>query len=293
MEKLASAGRTDAACDEKTRVLHRLDVREGTTGRGDDCNTRVGVVVDVETTGTIVMLGAIIELALRSFRFDRNGVVTYIEPVYSWREDPGVPLSSETAAITGLSDADVVGERIDDAEATRLLRSASLVIAHHAGFDRPYVERRLEEVRGLDWACSFRQVDWRARGFDGRTLGYLLHQAGYFHVGHRAAADVDALLQLLQHQSTDGKTVIAELVERAEKPSWIVRAEGAAFAAKDTLKERGYRWDADRRTWWIEVEDQARTPEEFWLARNVYAAGLGSRAMGPEFEQVTAAERFL
>ena len=293
MEKLASAGRTDAAGDEKTRVLHRLDVREGPTGRGNDCDTRTGVVVDVETTGTIVTLGAIIELAVRTFRFDRTGVVTRIGPGYSWREDPGSPLTVETTAITGLTDADVAGERIDDDEATRLLRSASLVVAHHAGFDRPYVERRLEKARGLDWACSFRQIDWRTRGFDGRTLGYLLHQAGYFHDGHRAAADVDALLQLLQHQSTDGTTVLAELVGRAEASSWIVRADGAAFAAKDVLRDRGYRWDADRRVWWIEVEDQARTAEEFWLARNVYASGMGARAMGPDFEQVTAAERFL
>ncbi len=292
MDKLVSAGRTDAAGDEKTRVLHRLDVHEGLTGRGDDSDTRTGVVVDVETTGTIVTLGAIIELAVRSFRYDRSGVVTRIGPVHSWREDPGSPLTPETTAITGLTDADVAGERIDDDEATRLLRSASLVVAHHAGFDRPYVERRLENTRGLDWGCSFRQVDWRARGFDGRTLGYLLHQAGYFHDGHRAAADVDALLQLLQHQSTDGTTVLAELVGRAEAPSWIVRADGAAFAAKDVLRDRGYRWDADRRVWWIEVEDQGRTAEEFWLARNVYAAGMGARAMGPDFEQVTAAERF-
>lgn len=293
MDKPASAGRIDAAGDEKTRVLNRLDVREGLTGRGDDSDTQVGVAVDVETTSTIVAIGRIVELAVRPFSFDCDGVITRIGPVRSWREDPGVPLTPETTAITGLNDADVAGERIDDAEATRLLRSASLVVAHHARFDRPYVERRLEQARGLDWACSFRQVDWRARGFDGRTLGYLLHQAGYFHEGHRAAADVDALLQMLQHQSTNGQTVLAELLVRAKMPSWIVRADGAAFAAKDALRERGYRWDGDRRVWWFEVEDEARTTEEFWLARNVYAAGLGARAMGPEFEQVTAAERFL
>jgi DNA polymerase-3 subunit epsilon len=172
MDKLASAGRTDAAGDEKTRVLHRLDVREGPTGAGNGSETRVGVAVDVETTSTIVAIGAIIELAVRSFHFDRDGIITHIGPIRSWREDPGVPLTSETTAITGLTDADVAGERIDEAEATRVLRSASLVVAHHAAFDRPYVERRLEEARGLDWACSFRQIDWRARGFDGRTLGY-------------------------------------------------------------------------------------------------------------------------
>ncbi len=47
------------------------------------------------------------------------------------------------------------------------------------------------------------------------------------------------------------------------------------------------------RLWWTEVQDVTRTAEEFWLAENVYAAGKGARSMGPHFEQVTAAERFL
>ncbi|WP_294293767.1 3'-5' exonuclease [uncultured Sphingomonas sp.] len=293
MEKLATAGRTEAVGDEEARVLHRLDVREGLTGDGDDSDTSIGVAVDVETTSTVVHFGAIIELAIRPFRFDADGVITDIGPIYSWTEDPGHPLTPETTAITGLTDEDVAGARIDEVEATRLLRSASCVVAHHAAFDRPYVERRLQGARGLDWACSFSQVDWCSRGFDGRSLGYLLQQAGYFFRPHRATADVDALVQLLRHRADDGTTVLVELVGRMRAPSWAVYADGAAFDAKDALKARGYRWDPDRRTWWTEIADDARTAEEFWLARNVYAAGRSARVMAPRFEMVTAADRFL
>lgn len=293
MKKLATAGRSDVAGDEEARVLHRLDVREGPTGDGDDRDTGIGVAVDVETTGTVVHLGAIVELALRPFRFDADGVITDIGPISSWTEDPGHPLTPETVAITGLTDDDVAGRRIDDVEATRLLRSASCVVAHHAAFDRPYVEHRLPGARGLDWACTFRQVDWRGRGFDGRALGYLLQQAGYFFRPHRAAADVDALVQLLRHRADDGTTVLAELLGRMRAPSWMVYADGASFDAKDVLKARGYRWDPDRRAWWTEIADDTRTAEEFWLATNVYAAGCGARAMAPRFEMITAADRFL
>jgi DNA polymerase-3 subunit epsilon len=294
MNDPAAAGRSYAAGDEKMRVLHRLDVREGPTGEGDDTDTRIGIVVDVETTSTIMHLGAVIELAVRRFRFDRQGVITHIDRGHEWLEDPGTPLTHETTAITGLTDADLVGREIDEHEAAHLLRSASLVIAHHAAFDRPYVERRLVKARGLPWACSFRQIDWRSRKFDGRTLGYLLQQTGFFFErGHRAGMDVDALVQLLRHRFPDGTTALAELIERSPMPSWVVRAVGAGFVAKDALKERGYRWDPERRLWWTEVEDDVRTAEEFWLAANVYAAGLDARSMGPDFEKVTAAERFL
>ncbi|MGJ3629336.1 hypothetical protein AB5I41_25245 [Sphingomonas sp. MMS24-JH45] len=67
-----------------------------------------------------------------------------------------------------------------------LLRSASFIVAHDSGFDRTSIERaRLPDAAGLAWVCSMRQVDWRARGFDGRVLGYLLIQNGFYHCGHR------------------------------------------------------------------------------------------------------------
>ena len=79
----------------------------------------------------------------------------------------------------------------------------------------------------------------------------------------------------------------------AEAVSWIVSAEGASFESKDALKARGYRWDPDRRVWWTEIPDDARTAEEFWLAANVYSASRNARSMAPRFERITAAERFL
>ncbi|USU06583.1 3'-5' exonuclease [Sphingomonadaceae bacterium OTU29LAMAA1] len=289
MEKSAAAGGMDAS---DVRVLHRVDLTEGPTGSGDVANTRVGVAVDVETTGKVLETGAIIELALRRFRFDADGVITHVDRSYCWREDPCFPIPEEIVSLTGITDGDVAGERIDDEVALRLLRSASIVVAHNAAFDRPWIERRLDGVADLDWACSMSQVDWRARGFDGLGLGYLLCQAGWFHDAHRGASDVDALIQLLRHEFDDGRTALSLLLERAARPSWILRAHGAAFEVKDVLRGRGYRWDAGRRVWWTEVADEGRTAEEFWLAANVYAAGKDARSMGPAFEEVSAATRF-
>jgi DNA polymerase-3 subunit epsilon len=289
MEKSAAAGGMDAS---DVRVLHRVDLTEGPTGSGDVANTRVGVAVDVETTGKVLETGAIIELALRRFRFDADGVITHVDRSYCWREDPGFPIPDEIVGLTGITDADVAGESIDQEAALRLLRSASVVVAHNAAFDRPWIERRLDGVGDIDWACSMSQVDWRPRGFDGLGLGYLLCQAGWFHDAHRGASDVDAVIQLLRHRFGDGRTALSLLLERAVRSSWIIRAHGAAFGVKDVLRERGYSWDADRRVWWTEVPDEKRSAEEFWLAANVYSVDKGPKAMGPQCEEITSATRF-
>lgn len=277
--------------DPSVRVLHRLDVQEGATGNGTVKGPHVGLVLDVETTGLDFERDAIIELAMRRFRYDDNGVVTHVDRPYEWTEDPGRPIPPEIAALTGLRDEDVAGRLIDDEAATRLLRSASVIIAHHSRFDRRWVERRLEGAQGLAWACSMEQIDWRSRGFDGRSLGFLLCQAGWFHDGHRARADVDAVIQLLRHPFEDGRTALADLLERSAKPSWVVRAVGADFSVKDLLRSRGYRWDPMRKSWWTEVTDDDRMREEFWLAANVYSTS--ARALGPTFEEISATTRFL
>jgi DNA polymerase III subunit epsilon len=277
--------------DPSVRVLHRLDVQEGPTGEGAEKGPHVALVLDVETTGLDFERDAIIELAMRRVRYDDRGVITHIDRAYEWTEDPGKPIPPEIAALTGLRDEDVAGRLIDDDAATRLLRSASVIIAHHSRFDRRWVERRLESAQGLAWACSMEQIDWRSRGFDGRSLGFLLCQAGWFHDGHRAGVDVDAVIQLLRHPFEDGRTALADLLERSARPSWVVRAVGADFSVKDLLRSRGYRWDPSRKTWWTEVTDDDRMREEFWLAANVYSTS--ARALGPTFEEISAKTRFL
>lgn len=272
------------------RLLRRLSVTEGRTGDGDPEAPNVGIVVDVETTGLDPESDVVIELALRRIRFDDDGRVTEIGRAWSWLEDPGRSLSQEIVKLTGLTDADLAGRSIDDAAAARLLRSADLVVAHNASFDRPRVERRLPAAAGLRWACSLAEIDWRGRGFEGRGLGHLLTQAGLFHEAHRAPDDVDAVIGLLRHRFGDGSTALGELVATSWRPGWIARAVGASYDGKDDLKRRGYRWNG--RAWWREVADDARDAEAVWLDARIYAPGARAKAVGPEWERVTNKERW-
>jgi DNA polymerase-3 subunit epsilon len=274
------------------RLLRRLELPAGHTGVGSRSGTGIGIALDVETTG-LEPDDRIIELAVRRFRFDGDGIVVAIDEPFAWLEDPGRELPDDVVRLTGITPADVAGRVIDDDEVLRLLRSAQFVCAHNAGFDRKMVERRLPDAAGLAWACSCNDVDWRSSGFDGgRSLGWLLDQIGFFHGAHRAGDDVDAVIALLRHRLPHGRTALAEMLETAKSPTWRFRAVGAAFDLKDRLRARGYRWDADQRNWWRDVPDGLREQEDWWLAGQIYAIDAAPKALGPIVEHITWRERY-
>ena len=73
--------------DPDTRTLQRIDVRPGLTGVGDlDGQTTTALVLDVETTGLDLEEDVIVELAMRRFRYDDDGVIVEIGRTWSWRE---------------------------------------------------------------------------------------------------------------------------------------------------------------------------------------------------------------
>ncbi|MGI4732231.1 MAG: 3'-5' exonuclease [Janthinobacterium lividum] len=274
------------------QLLRRLELREGYTNVGRRDGTSIAVVLDTETTG-VGDDDAIVELAIRRIRFDPDGVIVSIDKPYAWLEDPGRELPADVAKLTGITDAELAGQSIDDAAAMRLLKSAEFVCAHNARFDLGMLVRRLPDAVGLAWACSQNDVDWRAAGFDGgRSLGWLLSRIGLFHGAHRAVDDVNAVIALLGHRLPSGRTALAEMVETARAPSWRFRAVGAAFEVKDMLKARGYRWNAEAKEWRREVRDADRSAEEWWLAGQIYAVGARPRTLAPIVERVTWRERY-
>jgi DNA polymerase-3 subunit epsilon len=234
----------------------------------------IGCAVDVETTGLDHSSCKVIELALQRFRFDSMGTICEVGTPRTWRDDPREPLASSIQQLTGLTDQDLAGQRIDDDLATALLNSADVIVAHNAGFDRPFVEARLPEVAGRPWACTCRDLDWRSLGFEGSSLSQLLTQCGWFYEPHRAEVDVLALLRLLDHRLPAGEPVLQRLIAAAQEPTFLLEAVGAPFGSKDGLKERGYRWSPQERFWRREVPHAVLEQEKDWLAVHAYG-GLG------------------
>jgi DNA polymerase-3 subunit epsilon len=275
------------------RQLRRINLAVGETGFGDpDDPLHIGAVVDVETTGLDPETDRIVELAVRRFKYDPSGHIVEIGKSWSWREDPGIPLPEDVIRLTGITDQDLIGRRIDDRIATDILSSASLIIAHNAKFDRPLVERRLPNLPQARWACTMSEIAWRAAGFEGRTLGWLCSQLGWFYDAHRAEGDVDAVITLLRHERTDGRTFMWELDSSAAEDSWLIEAVGSAMSTKDVLRMRGYRWDPKAKVWWREVFERNFHEEEAWLAREVYAPDKFAKSMGPRLTRLTAYDRY-
>ena len=227
---------------------------------------RTALVVDTETTSLDWRTGKIIQIASCAVRFDSKARIVGIGETRSWLEDPGEPLSPEISRLTGLSDEDLAGQRIDDAAVEQMLDEAVLIVAHNAKFDRPWWEARFPITRAKPWACSLAEIDWRGHGYEGRGLGVLLDQAaGWFNARHRADADVDALVALLIANLPPGHTAFAEMLFAAAKPTMRVSAAGAPFEVKDGLRLRGYRWAPDQRVWQIDVAEAAQEVEIAWL----------------------------
>jgi len=180
------------------RVLRRLDVtREwpAVTGRG----VGFAVVLDTETTGMDPATDKMIELALVKFEYSReSGAIGRVFDAYDGLEDPGMPIPPESTAIHHITDDMVQGRRLDEAAIGRVLEGAGLVIAHNAGFDRPFVEARLPVFRALPWACSLKEVPWDGLGLGSAKLDYLAYRYGFFFEGHRAEIDCRALLEVLR-----------------------------------------------------------------------------------------------
>ena len=274
------------------RVLRRL-VPQPSYGAPDDSPRRRALILDTETTGLDPRTDRIIELALLPFEYSSgSGAITDIGAPVTFLEDPGRPIPPEVVDLTGITDAMVAGQRIDDAAANRELEAASLIVAHNAAFDRPFVDRRLPVSRGKAWGCSLREVPWRGAGYASSALEFLLiKKSRLFFDGHRAEADCHALLHLLGTPFEDGISPLRHLLDSARQPTIRLWATGAPFEQKDALKGRRYRWsngeDGRPKAWFREVRATELDGETAWLKATVYG---GREAW--KVEKLTAKERY-
>jgi DNA polymerase-3 subunit epsilon len=268
------------------RVLRRLVPTLQWPGAEDLAREDIArvLVLDTETTGLDHSSCRIMELALLRVDINRRtGQPVGAVQVYDGLEDPGQPIPPEVQKITGIDSSMVAGQKLDEALIATMLDGVDLVVAHNAGFDRPFVEARLPAFTDKDWACSFADIDWKKLGHGSSKLESLALANGWFYDAHRAETDCHALLAVLQADlpaeaqpaDTADASVplngLALLLAAASQLRYRLQATGAPFDAKDTLRVRGYRWDAAAKVWHTRLGSAAELDAECeWLKVNVY-----------------------
>ena len=274
----------------KYRVLRLLE-KKATVTPADGSETRLGIFVDVETTG-LDPSSEIIELAMVPFTYSNDGRIFEIRDAFSQLRQPEKPIPQEITEVTGITNEMVAGKSIDPTQVAEFVKDAVLIIAHNAAFDRKFLERAYPTFATKPWACSMSQIEWSREGIESAKLAYLAMSAGFFYQKHRATSDCLAAIELLSTRlPKTGKPAMLQLLETARKPTWRIWADRAPFETKDILKARGYRWNgegnAGPKCWYIDMIESEKDHELVFLREQIY-----QRDIKLQEQKITAYERF-
>ena len=260
-----------------------------------DSKVFIATIIDLETMGMDAKVHEIIELGLLSFAFTTGDGIIDIVDTYNELNDPGKPIPAEITRITKITNEDVQGRAVDWNTVERLIKQSHLIICHNSRFDRNFLELQTpptvrQLVEGKPFACTIKDIDWNARGYERSKLEYLNFKLGHFYEGHRALVDCWATFNLLTQESG----AFDELKANVRCKETLLCAKNAAFDKKDLLKARNYRWSDGLsslpKCWWIIVSSEDLNAEKLWLDEQIYTGEQASASL-PMIE-ITAFKRY-
>lgn len=255
-------------------------------------NNKIGIILDIETTGLDPHADEIIEIGLVKFSFLESGHIVGPIDALQGLFQPKIALPPEVSQLTGINNEMLVGQNLDLEKIRDFIQDASIIIAHNASFDRRFCEKKWPFFAAKEWACSLKEINWREEGFSSSHLNVLLNNYGFFHGGHRALNDCYALLKILTLElPISHKNIFSTLLKSSIKPTIRISAVGSPFETKDVLKKRGYKWsdggDDSPRAWWIDVSEDAAQSEISFLRKEIYR-----REVDIPTKKLTAFERY-
>lgn len=229
-------------------------------------------IIDFETTGLDTKFDEIIEMGIFIFQEHPSGM---LQPIMAanWLNEPSKPISAEITAITGITQEDVAGKRIDWNQVRMVLDEVDLFGAHNAAFDRKFFNRYFGQDN-RPWYCTSKggDVDWKKLGFNTAGLELLMFKHDRFYDAHRAVVDCAAVFHLIELQPN----ILPMVYEAMKVDSAKISAFGAPIRVKDDLKARGYRWNPEAKVWWIFVSGAAAIDSELTFLEELYFNGRNS-----------------
>jgi DNA polymerase-3 subunit epsilon len=181
---------------------------------------KIGLLLDVETTGLGPTTDEVIELALKlfSYRTDTGEITDIIEEDSFLRE----PLSNSARRnydrafqIHGIPYELVKGKSFYDGKINTYFHRADSVFAHNASFDRSFLYHMYPEVNDLKWYCTMRNIPWKNYGFpNGKLLTLLQAHNITNYQTHRAMDDITYLMELLKKTNPNGIPYLQEVLEK-------------------------------------------------------------------------------
>lgn len=202
------------------------------------------VILDTETTGTNPAVDEIIELAFIVVTYNSDSFkIVSIDDMYDKFEEPSKPITEKTTQLTGITQEMVAGQRLSIDDIELHLPHEYTFIAHNAGFDRKFVDKRFPDLVKKPWADSLTEINWAGKGFKKHSLEMIMHTLGYFYTAHRAINDVLALFYAIVKSNS-----FEELIISANRQSLDI-VISVAYDSKEVVKGFGFRWQGETKTW--------------------------------------------
>jgi len=110
------------------RVLRRLEPRRFIE-HPNGSETRLGLSLDVETTGLDPINDEVIELAMVPFTYGVDGRVFEVREAFQKMRQPKKAVPPEITALTGITNEMIAGQSIDPVEVAEFVSGAVLVQA--------------------------------------------------------------------------------------------------------------------------------------------------------------------
>jgi DNA polymerase III subunit epsilon len=183
-------------------------------------SNRLGLVLDVETTGLRPNSDEIIELALILFTYsnDTGEIINLVDQDSFLRE----PLSQharrnyeQAYRVHGIPFSSVAGKSFHDNKIKSYIDRSDSIFAHNASFDRSFLYQMYPEINDQQWFCTMRNIPWKQYGFINSKLLTLLqaHNITDYQT-HRAMDDISYLMELLRKPSPSGHPYLKEVISK-------------------------------------------------------------------------------